>query len=107
MVAATSSLTKSLSKSSLDPSALTQTKVMNVGGSIRVNPLGLAIIVIMALGLLYFTFGSDSKSSPEGQMVSMKQLLAVGIEMAKRGGAEVKRIREQVRMSTNIIYRFY
>ena len=97
MVAATSSLTKSLSKSSLDTSALTQTKVMNVGGSIRVNPLGLAIIIIMALGLLYFTFGSDSKSPSEGQMVSMKQLLAVGIEMAKRGGAEVKRIRDQVR----------
>ena len=29
--------------------------------------------------------------------VSMKKLLAVSIEMAKRGGAEVKRIRQQAR----------
>ena len=69
-------------------------KIMNAGGSVRLNPIGVAVLVLLGLLFLYLNMGS---SSPDinGDKVSMKRLLSVAIEVAKRGGAEVKTIREQ------------
>merc|ERR1719410_2380015 len=73
---------------------------MNLGGSgVRVNPIGVALLVFVGIVFLYYTFAGGSVagggSSKYERYVSMKKLLAVSIEMAKRGGAEVKRIRQQ------------
>lgn len=75
-----------------------------MGGNVRVNPLGVGILVFFCIVLIYFNLGGGGSSSEAGSgptvknggKVSMKQLLAVSIQMAKRGGDEVKRIREQV-----------
>ena len=40
--------------------------------------------------------GSDSALEKTGRTVSMKELLAVAIDVAKKGGYEVKKVREQV-----------
>ena len=69
---------------------------MNVGGSIRVNPLGIALILFFAMALLWWNFGGGGGGESGETTVSMKQLLAVCIEVAKRGGKEVKKIREMV-----------
>ena len=81
---------------------------MNLGGSgVRVNPIGVALLVFVGIVFLYYTFAGGSVagggSSKYERYVSMKKLLAVSIEMAKRGGAEVKRIRQQARMRTNVL----
>ena len=74
---------------------------MNLGGSgVRVNPLGVALLVFVGLLFLFYTFGGSvggGSVNKYERYVSMKKLLAVSIEMAKRGGAEVKRIRQQAR----------
>lgn len=71
---------------------------MNFGGSVRINPLGLVVLTVVALIIIYFNFGRNSvgNQAQSHQSISMKALLAVSIEMAKRGGTEVKRIREQI-----------
>merc|ERR1711893_366675 len=66
---------------------------MNIGGSIRLNPCGLLVQGLMSLFILYYTFGSPAKAE-EG--VSMKVLLSAAIDIAKKGGHQVRRIREQV-----------
>ena len=51
------------------------------------------------------TTSASNDNSPVGrtdQMVSMRELLAVSIDVAKRGGQEVKRIREQASSSLTI-----
>ena len=81
-------------------------KTMNCGGgsSVRVNPIGIIFMLIIFVIIVYFNLGSsDSRSSllndrVTTEAVSLKALLSVSIEMARRGGVEVKRIREQVRV---------
>ncbi len=75
---------------------------MNFGGAVRVNPLGIALLVAVGLLVVYFNLGGSSTSNPSsasggvyGDRVSLKELLSVSIQAAKRGGQEVKRIREQ------------
>ena len=75
---------------------------MQLDRSINVNPYGLTFLALFALGVVYLTFGSFSFSShgsgaASSGDVSLKQLLSATIEAAKRGGREVKRVRELVR----------
>ena len=73
---------------------------MNIGGSVRINPLGLACLCGFVLLILYFNLGGGGENSAvrtgSGRKISMKELLSVSIEVAKRGGLEVKKIREAV-----------
>jgi len=77
---------------------------MNCGGgsSVRVNPIGIIFVCVVFVVLIYFNFGTKDSSSAlkrdriTTETVSLKALLSVSIEIAKRGGNEVKRIREQV-----------
>ena len=79
---------------------------MNCGGgsSVRMNPIGVIFICLVFVILLYFNFGGSSQNVEQlrdkitTETVSLKALLAVSIEIAKRGGMEVKKIREQVRI---------
>ena len=74
-------------------------KKMNIGGNIRLNPIGLAIVTFLVLLVLFFQFRSSGDvgfSAERSGMLSMKQLLSVSIEASKRGGLEVKKIREMV-----------
>lgn len=77
--------------------------MVNCGGTVRVNPLGIA--VICAIVVLIILFKSGGSGSPDdnfssgrvagsGDQVSLKQLLAVAIGAAKNGGAEVARVRK-------------
>jgi len=76
---------------------------MNCGGgsSVRINPIGIIFMLVVFVIIVYFNLGSnDSRASllndrVTTEAVSLKALLAVSIEMARRGGVEVKRIREQ------------
>ena len=82
---------------------------MNCGGgiSVRVNPIGIIFMLVIFVIIVYFNLGSnDSRASllndrVTKEAVSLKALLSVSIEMARRGGVEVKRIREQVRIIGN------
>lgn len=79
---------------------LTKGSNMNFGGSVRVNPMGIVVLGLILFLFLYINYPGGSSptvtSSSTGSTVSMKALLAVSIEAAKRGGREVKRIRDQV-----------
>ena len=85
---------------------------MNCGGgsSVRINPIGIIFMLVIFVIIVYFNFGSnDSRASllndrVTTEDVSLKALLSVSIEMARRGGVEVKRIREQVRKILFIIF---
>ena len=66
---------------------------MIIGGSIRLNPCGLLVLGLMSLFILYYTFGSSVKVE---EKISMKTLLSAAIDVAKKGGDQVRRIREQV-----------
>ena len=76
------------------------------------NPIGVLFICLVFVVLLYFNFGGSSQNVEHlrdkitTETVSLKALLSVSIEIAKRGGLEVKKIREQVRLYLEI-YRFY
>lgn len=64
-----------------------------MGGSIRLNPFGLLVLALATLFFLYYAFG---RPNPAPEKVSMKALLAASIDVAKKGGIEVKNIREQI-----------
>merc|ERR1711971_529139 len=66
---------------------------MNLGGSIRVNPLGIAIVLCILVLLVFFNSGGSSRSSPTGK-VNLKELLSVAIAAAEKGGERVVAIRE-------------
>ena len=78
---------------------------MNCGGgsSVRFNPIGIIFMLALFVIIVYFNLGSsDNRSSllndrVTTEAISLKALLSVSIEMARRGGVEVKRIREQVK----------
>lgn len=70
---------------------------MKFGGSIRLNPCGLFMLACLTLFILYYAFGgSDGRAASSSEKVSLKALLAASIDVAKKGGYEVKSIREQV-----------
>ena len=79
---------------------------MPVGGTIRISPLGIALLVGCGLLLAYLNLpgvhvgsggGGGSSRGGKENLISMKRLLAVAIEVAKRVGREVKEVRESVR----------
>ena len=91
-----------------------KTKKMNLGGgSVRINPAGVLLVAVVFILFVYFNLGGNNGGAVSSDdlesylkmsdSVSLKSLLAVSIEMARRGGAEVKRIREQVRQAPSNI----
>jgi len=66
--------------------------MVNFGGAIRINPMGICLIIGILGLLVFFNMGGTPAPPPD---VSMKQLLAVAIDAAVRGGVEVVRIREE------------
>ena len=83
----------------------TSKEKMNLGGgsTVKLNPIGLAVVCLVVVLLIYFNFGGSNHSNTANfndnitnKAISLKALLAVSIEMAKRGGIEVKTIRDQV-----------
>lgn len=72
---------------------------MNLGGTIRLNPLGFCILVgAFLILLLYMTSGSSSASDMKKQesstsTVNLKSLLIAAVEVAEKGGSEVKATR--------------
>jgi len=85
-------------------------RMMTFGGSIRLNPIGILILCVTVILLIWFNIGpktasniptknegnSGAANGPVSETVSLKSLLAASIEMAKRGGKQVKKIREMV-----------
>ena len=47
---------------------------MNLGGSVRLNPLGIAIVLCILVLLVFFNSGGSSRSSPTGKMVNLKEV---------------------------------
>lgn len=71
--------------------------MVNFGGAVRINPCGLCIVCCVVGLLVLFSWSRGPpalSSSSTSSTVSLKQLLAVAIEVAARGGIEVVRIRE-------------
>jgi len=82
--------------------------MVNFGGTVRLNPLGIALICGIIILLVIFNSGGekkpgkipglmDSRSSLGEDVageISLKRLLAVAIDVAEQGGAEVARIRK-------------
>jgi hypothetical protein len=69
---------------------------MNCSGTVRLNPWGALCVGLLLFFVVYFNLGSSSTSLLTLNTVSLKSLLAASIEIAKRGGHEVKKIREMV-----------
>lgn len=71
--------------------------MMKFGGSIRLNPCGLFMLACLTLFILYYAFGgSNGGAARSSEKVSMKALLAASIDVAKKGGYQVKQTRDQV-----------
>ena len=66
-----------------------------MGGSIRINPCGLLCLGIVSLLILYYTFGRTDNR----EKISIKVLLSASIDIAKKGGYQVKTIREKNNVS--------
>ncbi|XP_060077151.1 inositol monophosphatase 3-like [Ylistrum balloti] len=60
--------------------------------NIKLNPVGAAMFLAVALCLVIYAFGVPNWFNRE-PTVSMKELLTASIELARRGGARVKEIR--------------
>lgn len=86
--------------------------MVNFGGTVRVNPLGIALICGIIFLLIIFNSGGEKKPGKlpgpglmetksslgvggDGE-VSLKKLLSVAIDVAQQGGSEVARIRNLV-----------
>ena len=63
---------------------------MIMGGSIRLNPCGLLCLGLASLLILYYAFGRTDNR----EKISIKEVLAASIDVAKKGGYELKKIRE-------------
>ena len=62
--------------------------------NIRLNPIGAVLLILcVACGFIY-NFGLPNMFRKE-ERVSMKELLSVSIELAKRGGKRVREVREE------------
>jgi len=61
-----------------------------MGGSIRLNPCGLLCLGLASLLILYYAFGRTDNR----EKISIKEMLAASIDVAKKGGYELKKIRE-------------
>lgn len=62
--------------------------------NIRLNPVGALVCVAVAFCIVIYIFGFPDwfRSEPR---ISMKELLSVSIELAKRGGTKVHEIKQQ------------
>lgn len=62
--------------------------------NVRLNPIGILVFTVAFLLTLLYLFGMPDFFRRE-QRVSMKELLTVSIDLAKRGGLKVKEIHQQ------------
>lgn len=69
--------------------------------NVRLNPIGVVIFVMAFLLALLYLFGVPDFFRRE-QRVSMKELLAVSIELAQRGGLKVKEVHQQHKLNENV-----
>lgn len=61
---------------------------MNLGGTVHINKKGFFVIFSLFLVVFYYLFSNKSVNKEDGQ-VNLRQLLAVAIKAAERGGKEV------------------
>jgi len=66
--------------------------MVNFGGVIRINPTALCVFCGVIVLIMLFNFGGSPTPPPK---VSLKQLLAVSIQAAIKGGDKVVSVREQ------------
>jgi len=53
------------------------------------SPLGIALVLLLLVGSIYYLVHITTSSFSFGEQVSMKKLLVAGIDIAERGGQEV------------------
>ncbi|XP_023336698.1 inositol monophosphatase 3 isoform X2 [Eurytemora carolleeae] len=70
----------------------TPSKMVNFGGAIRLNPPAIFLICGIVGLIVFFNMGRSTAPHPN---ISLKQLLAVSIHAAVKGGIEVVRVREE------------
>ena len=79
------------------------TYLMNLGGSVRINPTGVALLCGIIILLVYFNSsggGGALSGRPGGSTLSqttvnLKELLSVAISVAEAGGQEVVAVRKE------------
>ncbi|XP_046543444.1 inositol monophosphatase 3-like [Haliotis rubra] len=62
--------------------------------NVRLNPVGLAVGVAVIISISFYIFGLPGLFRQEPR-ISMKELLSVSVELARRGGSRVKAIVEE------------
>lgn len=71
-------------------------RIMNFGGSVRVNPTGVAIMCGIVILIIFFNSGGGgTPPSKVTGTVNLKQLLSVAIAAAEEGGKEVVAVRAE------------
>lgn len=68
---------------------------MNFGGSVRINPTGVAILCGIVILIIFFNSGGSGPSHNTSKTVNLKQLLSVAIAAAEAGGKEVVAVRKE------------
>lgn len=61
--------------------------------NVRLNPVGIIIVVALGLCIFFYIFGLPQLSSDE--RVSMRELLSVSVDLAQRGGERVRQIAKE------------
>jgi len=70
-------------------------RIMNFGGSVRINPTGVAILCGIVILIIFFNSGGGGTSGKVTDTVNLKQLLSVAIAVAEAGGKEVVAVRAE------------
>lgn len=70
--------------------------------NIRINPLGGAICLVLALVLCFYIFGQPNFITSHEERISMKELLSASIVLARRGGDLVSSIRLSNKLNEEI-----
>lgn len=74
---------------------MTEARVM-APSNIKINPIGIAVIAAVTVVILYA--GSSMRIFRSEDKVNLKELLSVGIDVARKGGERVRVIRESSNM---------
>lgn len=73
---------------------------MNFSGTVRLNTFGVCVIIATLILFYIYIFSSNSLNRSEKKnVVNLRKLLITAIEVAEKGGKQVKLVREEMTLN--------
>ncbi|ESP05220.1 hypothetical protein LOTGIDRAFT_103282 [Lottia gigantea] len=70
--------------------------------NVRLNPTGFVLSIVLLVCIALYAFGLPSWLGRKEERISMKELLSVSIELARRGGVKVKAVAESHKLKAEV-----